>query len=69
MRHMGIADEVHRLLGGWASLVSSRGYFALTATEQFQMTHKCALRARLPPKREGIRVAPLEAVRVMTVSG
>ena len=69
MRHMGIADEVHRLLGGWASLTSSRGYFALTASDQFQMTHKCALRARVPPDKDGIRLAPLEAVRVMTVTG
>ena len=33
MRLLGVSDEVHRLMGGWASLVSSRGYFQLSADE------------------------------------
>ena len=29
-----MGDEVHRLLGGWATLTSSRGYFQLSEDEQ-----------------------------------
>ena len=69
MRKLGVADEVHRLMGGWASLASSRGYFQLPATEQFEITHKFALKERIPPKVEGTRMASLRSVRLLAVSG
>ena len=69
MRKLGVADEVHRLMGGWASLASSRGYFQLPVTEQFEITHKFALKERVPPKVEGARMASLQSVRLMAVSG
>ena len=68
MRKLGVADEVHRLMGGWASLTSSRGYFQLPATEQFEITHKFALKERAPPKVDGSRMASLQAVRLLAVS-
>ena len=62
-------DEVHRLLGGWASLTSTRKYFQLTATEQFKITHKFALKERAIPKVDGARVGTLQSVRLIAVSG
>lgn len=50
IRRLGVDDEVHRLMGGWASLTSSRGYFALTAKEQFKVTHSFALKKGLAPR-------------------
>jgi len=38
MRKMGIANEVHRRLGGWFTLVAAQGYMALSAQEQFRYT-------------------------------
>ena len=69
MRKLGVADEVHRLMGGWASLASSRGYFQLPVTEQFEITHKFALKERVPPKVAGARTASLQAVSLLAVSG
>ena len=42
MRKTGIADDVHRRLGGWMTLASAQGYMALTPTEQFAYTLKMA---------------------------
>ena len=42
MRRLGIADEVHRRLGGWMTLVAAQGYMALSAREQFKYTLKLA---------------------------
>ena len=42
MRKEGIADDVHRRLGGWMSLQSSQGYMCLSAREQFAYTLKLA---------------------------
>ena len=50
IRQLGVDDEVHRLMGGWASLTSSRGYFALSAKEQFKVTHSFAVRKGLSPR-------------------
>lgn len=69
IRRLGIGDEVHRLLGGWASLTSSRKYFQLTSAEQFELTHKFALQGRVPPEVEGARMATLLSTRLMAVSG
>ena len=69
IRRLGVSDEVHRLLGGWASLSSSRGYFQLLATEQFAMSHKFALKGRAPPVVEGARVASLQAVQLVSMTG
>ena len=42
MRHLGIADETHRRLGGWMSLTSSQGYMQLSAREQFKYSLQLA---------------------------
>ena len=44
MRKLGVEDEVHRLVGDWASLVSSTGYYSLSSCEQFAVTDKFTLR-------------------------
>ena len=44
MRRLGVADEVHRLVGDWASLVSSTNYYALSSAEQFAVTDKFMLK-------------------------
>ena len=51
IRRLGIDDEVHRLLGGWASLTSSRGYFQLLNEEQWELAEQFALKERAPPER------------------
>ena len=48
-----VADGVHRLMGGWESLVSSQGYFQLNATKQFETTLTWTLKDRIPPKWRG----------------
>ena len=69
IRRLGVSDEVHRLLGGWATLSSSRGYFQLLASEQFAMAHKFALKERATPEVEGARVASIQAVELVSVLG
>ena len=44
MRQLGIADDVHRRLGGWMSLTSSQGYMQLAPHEQFGYTLRLAKR-------------------------
>ena len=46
MRRRGVADEVHRKLGGWMSLVSAQGYMSLSAAEQFKYTLKLAKKGK-----------------------
>ena len=43
MRRLGIADEVHRRMGGWMHLQSSQGYMVLTPAEQAETCAKMAL--------------------------
>ena len=40
--------EVHRQLGGWASLACARSYMSLPADEQFKVTRKLGLAEREP---------------------
>ena len=54
MRKLGIADEVHRRLGGWMTLVAARGYMALSAQEQFRYTLKLA---KMPTRNAGFAQA------------
>lgn len=42
MRRVGMADDVHRKMGGWMTLVAAQGYMALTPEEQFKYTLKMA---------------------------
>ena len=42
MRRIGIADDVHRRLGGWMTLVAAQGYMALSAREKLAYTVKLA---------------------------
>lgn len=44
MRRMNIDRDVHRSLGGWASLKSAGDYMQLTPTEQFSITRKLAVK-------------------------
>ena len=44
MRQLGIADDVHRRLGGWMSLTSSQGYMQLAPHKQFGYTLRLAKR-------------------------
>ena len=64
MRRMGISDEVHRLMGGWASLTSSGDYMQLSVAEQFSMTAKFALTANRKTGPAGVSAGvSMEAVR------
>ena len=42
MRKLGIADDIHRRLGGWMHLASAQGYMALSPSEQFAHTLRLA---------------------------
>ena len=42
MRRLGVADDIHRKLGGWMCLTSAQGYMALTPREQFAYTLRLA---------------------------
>ena len=46
MRRIGIDPEVHRLLGGWASLESSRRYQSLSASEMMSLAVRGGQRMR-----------------------
>ena len=68
IRRLGLDDELLRMMGGWASLSSARGYFQLTAKEQFNLARQWTLKEREPPGSEGARVATISAVTRMSVS-
>ena len=51
MRRRGVADEVHRKLGGWMSLVSAQGYMSLSAREQFRYSLRLAKKKK---RRSGL---------------
>ena len=42
MRRLGVADDIHRRLGGWMRLASAQGYMALAPREQFAYTLRLA---------------------------
>ena len=42
MRKLGIADDIHRRLGGWMHLASAQGYMALSPSEKFSYTLRLA---------------------------
>ena len=44
MRWLGIHEDVHRSLGGWAVLSSAKEYMQLAPTEQFRVTKSLALK-------------------------
>ena len=43
IRSLGIDDDIHRRLGGWMSLVSSRGYMQMSIDERVQANAKIVL--------------------------
>ena len=43
MRRLGIADDVHRRLGGWMSLVSSRGYMHMSIEDRMHIKSSMGL--------------------------
>ena len=69
IRKLGIDDEVHRLLGGWVSLTSSRKYFQLSEDEQLDKAEAYALKERSPPKVEGERLVGMDAINQITING
>ena len=69
IRLLGVDDEVHRVMGGWASLTSSRNYFQLLEDEQFEKAEAFALKERVPPRVEGERAVPLRAVQAISIGG
>ena len=69
IRKLGIPHEVHRLLGGWVSLVSSVKYFQLSEDEQLDHAEAYALKERATPRQEGGRLIAMEAVRSITIDG
>ena len=46
MRWLGIDENVHRSLGGWAALSSAKEYMQLTPAEQFRVTKALALKRK-----------------------
>ena len=62
-RRLGISSEVHRLLGGWASLQSSLEYMQLTSDERFAMATRMGLAARVAPDSNGARPVTVAQVR------
>ena len=68
IRRLGVGDEVHRPVGGRTSQESPRGYFQLSPTEQFEITHGGALKERVPPRVEGSCVASLRAFGLVRLS-
>ena len=42
MRRMGVADDIHKRLGGWMTLTAAQGYMALSPAEQFAYTVRLA---------------------------
>ena len=69
IRRRGIDDEVHRLLGGWASLTSSRGYFQLLDEEQWELAGQFALEERAAPQHPGGRPVDISAVARINLDG
>lgn len=69
IRRKGIDDEVHRLLGGWASLTSSRGYFQLLDDEQWDLAEQFTLEERETPRNPGGRPVDLSAVLRINLDG
>ena len=46
MRRWGIPDDIHRMLGGWASLQSASNYQSLSSAEQLALSNVMALQQR-----------------------
>ena len=44
MRRIGVADEVHRKLGGWMTMTAAQGYMSLSAQERLRLTLKLTKR-------------------------
>ena len=42
MRKIGVADDVHRRMGGWMTLTAAQGYMAMSPAEQFRYTLRLA---------------------------
>ena len=68
IRKLGIDDDVHRLLGGWVSLVSSRRYFQLSEDEQLDKAEAYALKERAPPKTQGARLVSMDAISSLSIN-
>jgi hypothetical protein len=44
MRWLGVSEDVHKALGGWAQLVSAKEYMQRSPAEQFEMTRALAVK-------------------------
>ena len=69
IRKLGISDQVHRLLGGWVSLVSSQRYFQLSEDEQLDRAEEYALKERTPPRVEGAKLVTMESIQGLEIEG
>ena len=46
MRWLGVDEDVHKALGGWAALVSAKEYMQRSPAEQFEMTRALAVKRK-----------------------
>ena len=46
MRWLGVSEDVHKAMGGWAQLISAKEYMQRTPAEQFQMTKALAVKRK-----------------------
>ena len=46
MRWLGLSEDVHKTLGGWAQLVSAKEYMQRSPAEQFAMTRALAVKRK-----------------------
>lgn len=46
MRWLGVSEDVHKALGGWAQLVSAKQYMQRSPAEQFQLTRALAVKKK-----------------------
>ena len=61
MRKLGIADDVHRRLGDWMTLVAAKVYMAMSAREQMDYTLQLSTKPRESAFHKGDPVAALGA--------
>ena len=71
MRRLGIDQDIHRSLGGWAILKSAKDYMQLTPTEQFALTRSLSVQQTRVRALEDASIARdvLPRLRQLAISG
>ena len=71
MRRLGIDQDIHRSLGGWAILKSAKDYMQLTPTEQFALTRSLSVQQTRVRAMEDASIARdvLPRLRQVAISG